>query len=67
MQWVYLTGPVVFVMIGGACFIGYKLDSKRHADIRAQLEERDSLSPGAAILESISGEQMTPTHVVDLA
>ena len=65
MQLVYLIGPVVFVMIGGACFIGYKLDSKRHGEIRAQLEERDAMSPGAAILEGLSGEQMIPTHMHD--
>ncbi len=67
MQLVYLIGPVVFVMIGGACFIGYKLDSKRHADIRAQLEERDAMSPGAPILEGLSGEQTIPTHIPDPA
>ena len=67
MQIVYLSGPVFFVMLGGACYIGYKLDSKRHADIRAQLEERDAMSPGAPILESLSGEQTTPTHIADPA
>jgi Na+/melibiose symporter-like transporter len=67
MQLVYLIGPVVFVMIGGACFIGYKLDSKRHAEIRAQLEERDAMSSGAPILEGLSGEQTIPTHVPDPA
>jgi Na+/melibiose symporter-like transporter len=67
MQLVYLIAPVTFVMAGGACYIGYKLDSKRHADIRAQLEERDAMSPGAPILEGLSGEQTVPTHVVDAA
>ena len=65
MQLVYLIAPIVFVMIGGACFIGYKLDSARHADIRAQLEERDALSSGVPILEGLSGEQTTPTHIAD--
>jgi Na+/melibiose symporter-like transporter len=65
MQLVYLIAPVVFVMAGGACFIGYKLDSKRHADIRAQLEARDAMSPGAPILESLSGEQTVPTRIAD--
>ena len=54
MQLVYLIGPIVFVMLGGACFIGYKLDSKRHADIRRQLEERDRQTE-APILEGLSG------------
>jgi len=67
MQVVYLTGPVVFVMAGGACYIGYKLDSKRHGEIRAQLEERDAMSPGAPVLETLAGEQMTPTHMPDPA
>ncbi len=65
MQMVYLIAPVTFVMIGAACYIGYKLDSARHADIRAQLAERDAMSPGAPILESISGEQTIPTHIVE--
>jgi Na+/melibiose symporter-like transporter len=34
----FLAGPIVFVLIGGLCFTGYKLDEARHAQIRAQLE-----------------------------
>ncbi|CAN7586840.1 MFS transporter [Phenylobacterium sp. LjRoot225] len=37
----FLSGPIVFVMLGGLCFVGYKLDQVRHADIRRQLEARD--------------------------
>ena len=40
LSWVFLLGPVIFVMLGGACFIGYKLDARRHADIRSQLASR---------------------------
>jgi Na+/melibiose symporter-like transporter len=47
MQLVYIIAPVVFVTIGGACFIGYRLDSKRHAQIRDQLERRDAMSSGS--------------------
>jgi len=43
LELVYLIGPVTFVMLGGACYIGYKLDAKRHGEIRAQLEARDAL------------------------
>jgi GPH family glycoside/pentoside/hexuronide:cation symporter len=39
---VFLLGPIGFVMVGGLFFIGYKLDSGRHADIRAALEARDA-------------------------
>jgi glycoside/pentoside/hexuronide:cation symporter, GPH family len=56
LELVYLIGPVAFVMLGGACYIGYSLDAKRHGDIRAQLEERDALSATAPILEGLGGE-----------
>jgi Na+/melibiose symporter-like transporter len=57
MELVYIIGPIVFVMLGGACFIGYKLDARRHADIRAQLEARDAELTQAPILESLTGDQ----------
>jgi Na+/melibiose symporter-like transporter len=55
--------PIVFVMLGGACFIGYKLDSRRHADIRAQLEARDAELTQAPILESLGGDHGVATRV----
>lgn len=45
LELVYLIGPVVFVMLGAACFIGYKLDHKRHGEIRAALDLRDAEVP----------------------
>jgi len=42
----YLIGPSAFVMLGGACFIGWRLDAARHGEIRAQLDARDALEPG---------------------
>ena len=48
MQLVYIVVPVVFVMLGGACYIGYRLDARRHADIRAELDARDAASVSAA-------------------
>jgi GPH family glycoside/pentoside/hexuronide:cation symporter len=39
---VFLAGPILFVMLGGACFIGYRLDAKRHGEIRDQLDARDA-------------------------
>jgi glycoside/pentoside/hexuronide:cation symporter, GPH family len=47
LELVYLLGPIFFVMLGGACYLGYKLDSKRHAEIRAALDEREAMSPQA--------------------
>jgi Na+/melibiose symporter-like transporter len=61
LQLVYLCGPVFFVMLGGACFIGYKLDHKRHSEIRAALDERDAISPEPPILEGIGGPARTPS------
>jgi glycoside/pentoside/hexuronide:cation symporter, GPH family len=58
LKLVYLCGPVFFVMLGGACFIGYKLDHKRHSEIRAALDARDAMSPEPSILEGIGG----PAH-----
>ncbi|MDB5493607.1 MAG: transporter [Phenylobacterium sp.] len=43
LELTYIIGPVVFVMIAGACFLGYRLTAERHADIRRQLEDRDAL------------------------
>jgi Na+/melibiose symporter-like transporter len=65
MELVYLIGPVVFVMLGGACFIGYKLDSRRHGEIRAKLDLRDAMTPTAPVLEGLSGEQTVPGHIVE--
>ena len=56
LELVFLVGPVVFVMLGGACMIGYGLDAIRHADIRRQLDARDALYDEAPIVESLTGE-----------
>jgi Na+/melibiose symporter-like transporter len=42
LELIVLVGPIVFVMLGGLCVVGYPLDSARHADIRIALERRDS-------------------------
>lgn len=59
LELVYILGPIFFVMLGGACYIGYKLDYKRHAEIRAALDERDRLADPAAALESLGGKVVT--------
>jgi Na+/melibiose symporter-like transporter len=60
LELVYLIGPITFVMLGGACYLGYKLDHKRHAEIRAQLDEREAMIPTAAVLEGLGGEVVMP-------
>ena len=67
LELVYLIGPVAFVMLGGACYIGYSLDAKRHSDIRAQLAERDALSATAPILEGLGGEPTVQAPVTGTA
>lgn len=67
LELVYLVGPVFFVMLGGACYLGYKLDSKRHAEIRAQLEARDAMGAGASIRDGLGGEHTIATRIPDPA
>ncbi|HZC16636.1 MAG TPA: MFS transporter [Caulobacteraceae bacterium] len=52
LEMCYLFAPIILVWFGGAMFFGYKLDSKRHAEIRAALESHDE----AAALESLTGQ-----------
>ena len=55
LEMAYIIGPIVFVMLGGACFIGYRLGPARHAEIRRELEARDALYDEAPILETTTG------------
>jgi Na+/melibiose symporter-like transporter len=54
LKLVYLFAPVVFVLIGGACFFGYRLDAQRHSEIRSALEERDNALAAATAAEPLS-------------
>ena len=49
LELAFLAGPIVFVILGGLCFAGYKLDKIRHADIRRQLEARDLQHGGVPV------------------
>ncbi|WP_374348817.1 MFS transporter [Phenylobacterium sp.] len=62
LELVYIIGPVVCVMLGGLCMIGYKLGSERHAEIRRQLDERDALYDEAAIIESVTQQPAVRTE-----
>lgn len=61
LEYVFLAGPVFFVMLGGLCMLGYKLGAERHADIRRQLDERDALYDEAPIIETLTLEPAVPT------
>ncbi len=38
----FIAGPIVFVMLGGACVIGWRLDAKAQHEIRGALDARDA-------------------------
>jgi Na+/melibiose symporter-like transporter len=51
LEMCYLFAPIILVFGGGAALLGYKLDAKRHAEIRLALEARDV----AAAEETLTG------------
>ena len=51
LEMCYLFAPIILVWAGGAMFFGYKLDAKRHGEIRQRLAELDF----AAAEESLTG------------
>jgi GPH family glycoside/pentoside/hexuronide:cation symporter len=57
----YVFAPITLVFLGGAAFIGWKLDAKRHAEVRRQLDIRDALAGEAAMLETVSGVSLPQT------
>lgn len=62
LELVYIIGPIVFVMLGGACVVGWRMNAEKHAEIRRALEERDAAVSESPIVESASGQ--APTVVV---
>jgi GPH family glycoside/pentoside/hexuronide:cation symporter len=42
LELAYYIGPVFFVMLGGLCFIGWRLTAERHGEIRRRLDARDA-------------------------
>ncbi|MEO7643039.1 MAG: MFS transporter [Ramlibacter sp.] len=60
LQLVYIVGPIVFVMIAGACFFGYKLTPERHAEIRRQLTEREVAYGESPAVQGLAGSTGEP-------
>lgn len=46
----FAIGPIFFVLVGGACVLGWKLTAERHAVIRAELDLRDAELAGTMAL-----------------
>jgi Na+/melibiose symporter-like transporter len=56
LELTFIIGPIAFVMLGGAAFLGYKLSAERHAAIRSQLDARDAAYAEAPVLQGLTGE-----------
>lgn len=65
LEMCYLFAPIVFVLVGGACFFGYSLDAERHAEIRKALDIRDAQGLESSIVEQITGSQTLPDVSVE--
>jgi Na+/melibiose symporter-like transporter len=44
---IFAAGPIFFVLVGGACVLGWKMTAERHAQVRAELEARDAAAASA--------------------
>ncbi len=55
LEMCYLFAPIILVFFGGAALFGYKLDAKRHSEIRQALEQEAAGSHLAAAEESLVG------------
>jgi Na+/melibiose symporter-like transporter len=47
LELTFLFGPTLFALLGSSLFLGYRLDARRHADIRTALDARDGLIAAA--------------------
>jgi GPH family glycoside/pentoside/hexuronide:cation symporter len=48
LEMCYVFAPIILVVVGSACLIGYKLDAKRQSEIRRALEELESRNYAAS-------------------
>ena len=63
LQACYLAPPVVCVLIGGLAMWGYKLDEKRHAEVRNALANA-AIEGAKDSLQSLTGESPAPEQGV---
>ncbi|HEX4095939.1 MAG TPA: MFS transporter [Caulobacteraceae bacterium] len=56
LEMTYLFAPIAFVAITGLFFFGYRLDAKRHAEIRAALDERDAALARETLADELTGD-----------
>jgi Na+/melibiose symporter-like transporter len=51
LEIVFIAGPIFWCVVGGLCFLGWKLDAAKHADIRRQLDARDAVLAAQSMTE----------------
>jgi GPH family glycoside/pentoside/hexuronide:cation symporter len=51
---IFIVGPIFWVILGGVCFIGWRLDARRHAEIRRELEARDAAILAGSAREGVA-------------
>ena len=57
----YVFAPVFFVLVGGAVMFGYRLDAKRHAEVREKLDLRDATAGGALLIDEMNRSDVLET------
>ncbi|MBV9045638.1 MAG: MFS transporter [Alphaproteobacteria bacterium] len=65
LEWIFIAGPIVFVMLGGVCVWGWKLDAAKHAAIRAELDARDAAALAQAAILADLGAAPSAALVVE--
>jgi GPH family glycoside/pentoside/hexuronide:cation symporter len=67
LQACYLVPPVACVLIGGLAMWGYKLDEKRHAEVRIALGAASAIEGAKDALQSLTGEPPEPEQGLAIA
>jgi Na+/melibiose symporter-like transporter len=63
LEMCYVFAPIILVVVGSACLVGYKLDAKRQGEIRSALEELESRNYAASTeLLGEPGETIAPAQ-----
>jgi len=67
LQACYLAPPVICVLIGGLAMWGYKLDEKRHSEIRIALGANAAIAGARDAAQSLTGDPPEPEQGVFVA
>ena len=63
LEMCYVFAPIILVVVGSACLIGYKLDAKRQSEIRKALDELEAHNLAASTeLLGDPGETIVPAR-----